>query len=299
MISVVIQKQLYDDVKKYDKIRYNTNNIWTQSMTPSMTPSKPSDYDEKIKLTFTSQWIDSFFSHYIILNIPLVDWMYDVSNISQMTHKFSKLYSEELDQYILHNESEFIKDYLDKNDIFIRGETVSLKEGIYGIRPYKSLKQIIESICTSSRGHSILDNRDNKQNTNKIIKLYLLKWIDIIEFQEFRVFVKNKKITAISQQNLYKINTILEKLSEKEINIVVNKWIQIIIKYFESNIVNKIVHISDYCIDMAILKDDKPYFIEINCFGAEYPSGSALFEWISDFDILNGKKSEIYFRYTG
>ena len=216
-----------------------------------------------------------------------------------MTYKFSNLYNEELEQYIKFNEIHFIKEYLENNDVFVRGETVSLKSGIHGIKPYKSLKQIIESICTASNGHSILDHRDDMQKTNKIIKIYLIKWVDIIESQEFRIFVKNNNITAVSQQNLYKKNLILDILDENLINQIVNKWIKIIMIYFESTIKNKLSHLSDYCIDLAILNNDIPYFIEINCFGAEYPSGSALFVWIVDYDILYGKKSEIYFRYTG
>jgi hypothetical protein len=51
--------------------------------------------------------------------------------------------------------------------------------------------------------------------------------------------------------------------------------------------------------DFAILNDDTPYFIELNSFGKEYASGSALFDWIQDYSILYGLNgNSIEFRYT-
>lgn len=43
---------------------------------------------------------------------------------------------------------------------------------------------------------------------------------------------------------------------------------------------------------------DKWYFIEPNGFGAEYSAGSALYHWIDDYDLLNGDKDYVEFRYT-
>jgi hypothetical protein len=58
--------------------------------------------------------------------------------------------------------------------------------------------------------------------------------------------------------------------------------------------------VNNYSIDLAILKNDEPYFIEINSFGKEYPAGSSLFHWLNDEDILYDRKCEnkIYFRYA-
>lgn len=50
--------------------------------------------------------------------------------------------------------------------------------------------------------------------------------------------------------------------------------------------------------DLALLDNENnynvPYPIEINSFGKEYASGSALFHWITDYDILYGKKQNIF-----
>ena len=112
-------------------------------------------------------------------------------------------------------------------------------------------------------------------------------------------FVYKNKITAISQQSLYDVNDILEPMSEKHKNDLIYKWIEIIKSYFDLEIKQKITHIDSYVMDFAILDDDSPYFIELNSFGKEYASGSALFGWIQDYNILYGLCEDVIeFRYT-
>jgi hypothetical protein len=61
--------------------------------------------------------------------------MRDTLNIYLMTGKISELFYDDLEEYIKLNETDFIRDYLKANNIFIRSETVSLKEGIHGTGP--------------------------------------------------------------------------------------------------------------------------------------------------------------------
>jgi hypothetical protein len=173
-------------------------------------------------------------------------------------------------------------DYIFQEDsYFIRTDNVSLKEGKNGIGPYKDFKSIIESIVTCRLGHTPL-----KDDTT-FITLYLIKFEENLNrLQEFRVFIHKNKITAISQQALYNSNIILAKLDEYERNKLIHKWIQIITNYFEDEVKKRILHIDSYVMDFAILNDLTPYFIELNSFGKEYTSGSALFGWIQDEDIL-------------
>ena len=90
----------------------------------------------------------------------------------------------------------------------------------------------------------------------------------------------------------------MKSLQDQERLQIIKKWIDIINEYFESTIKVNLSNINNYVIDLAILENDEPYFIEINPFGKEYPSGSSLFHWIIDEDILYGKSDKIYFRYT-
>ena len=125
-----------------------------------------------------------------------------------------------------------------------------------------------------------------------------MPWVSIPVDKEYRVFVYNNKITAISQQHLYDVyKDTIEEHYENHITIINS--------YFELFIKHHIQHISSYCIDIAVLEGDRPYFIEINPFGKEYSSGSSLFGWVEDWDILIGnitpesdEEPDIYFRYT-
>jgi hypothetical protein len=174
---------------------------------------------------------------------------------------------------------------------FVRCENVSLKYGKHGCIQYTNIKQIFESMLTSPIGHSPI-NVDIEE-----LNIYLIQWTNINKFKEFRVFVHDNKITAISQQHFYQSNELLKVLSNDDKSKIINEWIILIQNYFNSNIKNNIL-LNSYCYDFAILDNNKPYFIEINPFGKEYSSGSALFHWLNDENKLYGIDDKIYFRYT-
>lgn len=264
--KVNITKISMNDIFKYGKDRFNSNNHWDIE--------KPIDYDIIINSTNTCHWIDEFHKDYptIIIYEKDLKWMWNAYEIGRSTGNFSKLYNDELED-MLNRYKKF--DYLFTKKYFIRSENVSLKYGVHGTGPYTNFKDIIESICTTISGHKIFHEND------KECKLYLLPWIENFDIEkEYRVFVYNKKITAISQQNLYKINNYLKKKTENELNIIVNE----INDYYESYIKNKI-NLDHYVMD--IYMNDKPYFIEVNSFGKKYASGSSLFHWIIDDKILH------------
>lgn len=127
----------------------------------------------------------------------------------------------------------------------------------------------------------------------QILTLYLLDWVHISKHNEYRVFVHNKRIIAISQQHLYNVFTNLDNDIEN------NERLTMIYNYFEGNIKDTITHIDSYVYDFAILDTNIPYFIEPCPFGKEHAAGSALFHWLLDEDILYEKdQNNIYFRYT-
>lgn len=154
--------------------------------------------------------------------------------------------------------------------------------------------EILESSVSCIEGHTPI------KDDIKELKYYLLPWITIDDDKEFRMFVCNNRITAISQQHIYKVNKLLKKLSEEEMKSIIDNWIVTINDYFNEIIKQKITHVDNYVIDLAILENNEVYFIEINSFGKEYASGSALFHWILDEDKLYESESEscIYFRYV-
>lgn len=89
--------------------------------------------------------------------------------------------------------------------------------------------------------------------------MYLIPWVTIDEFKEYRVFVHNKKITAVSQQHLYSTNLILCDKTSYEKTAIITKHIDIIKKHFTEE-VNQKITLSSYVYDFAILPNDKPYF---------------------------------------
>ena len=273
-----------NDVKQNDKIKYNSNNHWINDICPN-------DYYEISKLCETNKWINNFINTYLVINLDFTDIsiLKKMHNISLIKNDISKLYEDEINFLI--NKYKHIDKYLSINGgHFVRAENVSLKTGKHGCIQYSTFAQILESILTSKIGHSPL------YKTLKELRLYLIPWITINKYKEFRVFVYKNTITAISQQNLYESNEILLKTNDK-INLI-EKWIFLIKKYFNSNIKNVITHLNNYVYDFAILDDDTPYFIEINPFGKEYSSGSSLFHWINDEKKLYNEEGLIFFRYV-
>jgi hypothetical protein len=110
-----------------------------------------------------------------------------------------------------------------------------------------------------------------------------MKWIDIDPDLEFRVFVYNNHITALSSQHLYSVNGTLSRLSDEQIRPIIVR----VLKYFEEVVKSRMEYMKDYTMDLAFTRDGEPYFIEPNSFGKYYAAGSALYHWIYDHDTLH------------
>jgi hypothetical protein len=111
------------------------------------------------------------------------------------------------------------------------------------------------------------------------------------------VFVCDGKVTALSQQHLYDVNKLLCNKSEIEVKNIATRWVRKVLDYYNSTIRSK-VPLTRCVIDIAILDNDEMYFIETNTFGTEYASGSSLFGWKEDYDILYGLTDQVEFRWT-
>lgn len=200
--------------------------------------------------------------------------------------KFPAAFEDELN--LLCEQLTYDRDiFLSDTKYFVRSDFVSLKCGQHGVGPYTSLKCIVESLVTCSASHTPI------RPTTKKINLYLIPWVSISPEREYRVFVCEGKITAISQQHLYSVYESRDRV--KDANIITS--------YFDTSIKVALDHIPSFVMDIAVLDDDTAYFIEVNPFGAEYSSGSSLFGWIEDRDILYGahrgdSDDTIYLRYT-
>lgn len=279
-----ISKYNLDDVKKNDRVKFNVNNMWING-------EKPIDYDQICELCKTYNWINLFHKDIFKLSISgfELQWIKEAFDIGCFTKKFPKMYKEEL-RDLLEGSLSPLQKY--KNVLtqgyFVRTDKSSLKYGIHGPGPYDNMKKIIESLVTTTFSHACVDS------TDLVCNLYFCKWLNLDQDKEFRVFVKNNKITAISSQNIYVINKWLNNFSELQINYLLDDLLQ----YFDKNIKHKLLFIKSYVMDIYYSGPNDWYFIEPNPFGKEYSSGSALFHWEHDYDLLYGLKNYIEFRYV-
>lgn len=264
------------DIKLHGDQKYNSNNHGSV---------RPDDYLYVLSQSYTDKWIDLFKPEYkkITIDNPNYIHLLKLANkVNKITGNIPHVFMEDMEP--LFNEFE---NHFDGTNYFVKVNNVSLKYGCHGVGPYNNIKNIIESSVSCIEGHTPIYSDVKK------LDIYLLPWVNIEPVNEFRVFVCSNKITAISQQNLYL------KLYDEEDILKIPEKLNIIVDYFNKEIKPKITWLSSYCYDFAIV-DDKPYFIELGCFGKEYAAGSALFHWLLDEDILYGKSGEniIEFRYT-
>lgn len=275
---VTIKRIRLDHVIEHPEL-FNTNNHHNDEGIDQV-----EDYNEVISKGETKNWVDKFHTIYykITLNESHLSWMNKAAEIGMITGKFSHIYDDELDQICEKFEGQF-----PQGEWFVRSDRVSLKEGMHGKGPYSDFRSIIQSAVSSGQYHRVFEETDTECN------LYLFPWKEIDSDKEFRIFVFNNRITAISVQHLYKINNYFNTLTDQEITEVVYE----ILNYFENHIKENMSYIRNYTIDLALVgSDDTPYFIEPNSFGKYYAAGSALYSWVHDEDTLHNSE-EIEFRY--
>lgn len=154
-------------------------------------------------------------------------------------------------------------------------------------RPYNDIQHIIKSMVTTNSKHVCFYDDDTSCN------IYCIPWKHIDISKEFRVFVYDNNITAISVQDIYNVSQWLVDMTSDKLENIIMK----IMSYFEQSIRDKLEYINTYTYDFAFTEDDDPYFIEPNSFGANYAAGSSLFHWTNDYDKLHDISS-IEFRYV-
>jgi hypothetical protein len=271
-MKIIINPINLVDVLNYPD-KYNVNNLYDII---------PKDYNEICNSNNTKHWVELFHTEYKLISITNkyhINWIKEAYSIGKLTRRFPNMYKEDLDILCKEYGSIFHKEY------FIRTEHTSLKDGIYGVGPYTSLKNAIESISTCTHNHYPIHKDDT------IINIYLMEWKTFDKDNEFRVFVFNNHITAISSQFVYCKNKYKSKNEIKQTVIDINN-------FFKENIKDKLLNKNNYTFDLC-LTDKGYYFIEPNPFGKDYSAGSSLFHWINDSKVLcNEIEDIIEFRYT-
>lgn len=111
------------------------------------------------------------------------------------------------------------------------------------------------------------------------------RWIAYCVEDEYRCFIKNKRLVAISQYeygNALPAHKIRPDLVMKMIKNYVHQ-------------VATLIPFDDVVLDVAV-HDTNVYFIEFNSFGLESDTDPGLYDWVNDCDLLNGKYDNVDIR---
>jgi hypothetical protein len=331
-MEFIIEQIALEEVQEKGKEKFNSNNHWMDNDS-----EMPKDYQEFGESCNLRHWINKIRTNYKIVLVDSVEDIKMLRKINQLylqTGRLSPIYQEELDDLTSKYQNKYSKHFQDLEETsisaggyFVRSENVSLKNGKHGIVPYSSMKQIFESSVTCPTEHSPLS-----VPLTEPIRFYLFPWLTFHKFKEFRVFVHQREITAISQQSLYHSNELLRAIpDDSERNQLITHWMEMILRCYEKELKEKIDHLENFTMDMMILDDgseateegkgsereieeeeeeqeqEQVYLIEINPFGKLYAAGSSLFHWILDDEKLcppqkktaegEHEKRVVYFRY--
>ena len=271
-VDVVVKRYHQDYVYGQDKILFNGNNHYNDEEI-----EQPADYFDVLDQGNTKNWIDKFHTRGVDFHMMTLDeqdlyWMKKAYVLGMQTRRTSHIFDDELE-----NTYQKHKHLMPPGQWFVRTDLVSLKEGVHGIGPYDDFKKVLESMISTSAGHGCF------RSTHTSCNIYFMKWIDIDADLEFRVFVYNNRVTALSSQHLYSINDTLKGMTDDGIKSIVKQ----VLRYFDEVVKHRMEYMGSYTMDLAFTKEKQPYFIEPNSFGKYYAAGSGLYHWIYDHDTLH------------
>ena len=268
--------------------RYNTVNHWCYGEGGQ----RPADYEAVGEATTARHWMAALkpdCQRFTLASADvgaLLGWQ----TVFQLRNKLSAASREDINDLANRRCFQGLRETLEQGRYFVRSDYASLKHGWHGNKVYHCLTEVFESMVTSKRSHTPL----GRTGQEAALSLYLVPWVTINPDLEFRVFVYQKNITAISQQDIYQKNDCLQEQKIPEITRKINA-------YFRDNIRDQIETLDSYVMDIALIGDDAAtvYFIELNPFGQDYGSGAAAFSWVEDADKLcTSGTGTIHFRYV-
>jgi hypothetical protein len=240
--------------------------------------------DNKLKeqyMGFTS-YLDFFDNDsYQIVEIPNkhIDILTKISSIGFVKKAITEIYRDEFDDIV--NDMEKINIPFFTDGAFVRLNYYSPKDSVFwpSCLPFKDWKSLLLVLATSSRVASSLSFPEGN-------KLIIRPWNGAWEEKnEFRVFVKDKKITVISQYYIYTDFGIDNWTDEKKYDLI-NR-----IDEFHESIKDRYI-LDDYVMDVHVT--DIVELIEFNSF---HLAGACCFNWKYDNDTMNDNKV-IEFRYV-
>lgn len=278
-MAYVLEAVPLSAVLQHGKSRYNDSNHWEGA--------PPHDYRDVGRVCDTRHWASR--ALHVAVSVPRSElaWLRDAARAGCITKAFPRTHAEELDEACArhaHLEAD-LRARLGTGRWFVRSEGASLKYGVHGAGPYTSLRQVFESVVTCPHGHTPLQD--------DCPTLYFFPWNDDICLErEFRVFVHQRRVTAISVQNVYAPSRfVAAHLAAGTLQRAVLDPVVQCAQRAAADMAG-----ANWVMDIAVGVHGV-YFIEPNPFGALYSSGSAAFHWLHDADKLCGGAPGVHVRY--
>lgn len=271
------ERYYVDRVSLYDNSERNTNNHMPGD------DVKHLDYYTELNRTRLCNYIhliDYPVSHTYTFSEKEHKILLTVSENGRKIGKPSSLFKEDLDPIIERLKLEWLEGMW-----FFRFDSNSPKDG-YGEYPVFNPKQVINMIETSDRAYKALKRSDRT--------LYFVKYeMDWDIAREFRVFIYQRRVTAISQYSTYN-EGILSRCNDTDVINISKKLCQQL-----ENTVNRVCdHIGtdNIVADVYLKPDGIIKIIEFNSFGYWLAAGSALFHWLNDKNKLYNTEGNVYIR---
>lgn len=212
------------------------------------------------------------------------NWYYDLSDLtfksvlidlssddvkSLISYKFDNILLDKIDNAIktltsYQNDKVFVKLYsVSPKDEFSEPDDLTVKKSFEVLKLLTNSRRTYNSLCNNIKSGIMLREYIPNLDSNN----------------EFRLFIFGYNLRAISQYKCY-------DLIEKYQNVTLRSHIyDLICKWWYD--VNKKFTFSDFVADIVFLDNDEIKLIEINSYGPGLLAGSALYNWVVDYDILH------------
>jgi len=258
-------------------------------------------------------------------------WLVELGRLRCLTGR--KLREDDMEDF-LPRTLKTIQTYLDKHQdtgIFCKTHDKSAKNDVT-LRPLYTVEQVIEQLTISRDVLGMLElvltqNPDSTAaNGSACCYLILLPWQDqITSHNEFRVFVQNHKVRAMAQQKWY-LNLTCPTRKENDDDSTTNsanqepltrdkalmaaraairqyehEWIHQLPSHWRDAVLDVWIDFEQYSEGADNNVATMAHLIEVNPGGRWSSSGSSLFEWRADVDILHRyseeeKNNDVYVR---
>ena len=161
------------------------------------------------------------------------------------------------------------------------------QEGGFG--PHHSLKAVLMAVAASDRCQKALRVASYQED----LTLYLSPFDpEVSTSRELRVFVSNWEVTAISQYAWTNPSSHFSDMADDEL-VKVGFLVDQFNRGQVSSAWRRAGGIDCYVMDVEVVFEKTGHsvvrLIELNTFGAEFSSGSALYHWLRDDHILQGR----------